>query len=1211
MGASIFATSRSIPEVTDKFDRSTWLEIRASDDDIRSYVDAQISQGESTTLRDMQAEASTGIMRAADGMFLLAKLDLDSLLDAKLPRDIRTKLKNLPKGSKAYSQAYEEIMKRIEHQGPETVKFAKTVLSWITCAKRPLTIPELRHALAVEIGGSRLNQEDLPQVQDLISVCAGLVTVEEDCGIIRLFHYTAQEYFEQTQKQWFPDAGDDITRTCVTYLSFDDFEAGFCPTDAEFEERLRSYQLYDYAAHRWGHHARETANLDPLVLDFLQYQAKVEASSQALFAAKESGKPQYSQNVPKQMMGLHLAAYFGIEKAVRIPLDLHGWDPEDGYNRTPLSWAAENGHEAVVRLLLNKGANPQATDHSGLTPFSWAIRGGHEAIVRLLSTNINVESANTDGQIPLLSAVGHSPSMGGADPEEETQPTDRSEDQSQTETPPSAKTDITRGQVEIKHVYIAVIGGTGAGKSSFISLCAGKNVQIGHELKSCTTDVEDVEFMLNDRVCIHLIDTPGFDNTNRSDVQVLQDIAYWLSISFKQGTKLSGIIFLHRITDVRITGSTLRQLLIFKKLCGEKVYSSVVLATSMWGRIDEATGAQRERELTETKGFWGYMHEKGSHIFRLAQTRESCLSIIRHILSFDSTIILKLQDEIVNQGRQIEDIEAGMQLNGDIIRERKKHQAELQDLKRQMQEKIVQHDAELQRVLKEECDKLEEATRRNNKEQAKLKQDLKDVHECKDREFLELKKQMESDIGRERKKYEDNIEKLNRNQKEALERQAKEYEDRIHRMEKLNRNQKEALEQQAKEYEDRIHRMEKLNRNQKEALEQQAKEYEDRIHRMEKINRNQKEALERQAKEYEDRIHRMEKLNRNQKEALEQQAKEYEDNIEKLNRNQKEALERQAKEYEDRIHRMEKLNRNQKEALEQQAKEYEDRIHRMEKINRNQKEALERQAKEYEDRIHRMEKLNRNQKEALEQQAKEYEDNIEKLNRNQKEALERQAKEYAEREKKHVYGDDTPLHEAARNGKADVVKLLLGQGANIEAKNNDGNTPLHDAARNGKADVTKLLLARGANIEAKNNDIGDTPLHLAAWNGKADMVKFLLDHRANIEAKDNSGNTPLRDAAWNGKADVAKLLLARGANIEAKQNDNGDTPLHLAAWHGKADMYTTSSCLEWGADMVELLLNRGANIEAKNNSGNTPLYNATRNGKADVVKLLRDRGARG
>ncbi|UKZ79072.1 hypothetical protein TrVFT333_006823 [Trichoderma virens FT-333] len=317
------------------------------------------------------------------------------------------------RGSKAYSQAYEEIMKRIEHQGPISVKLAKNILSWIIFAKRRLTMQELQHALAVGIGGSRLDQTDLPQVQDLISVCAGLVMVNEGSDIICLFHYTAQEYFMQTQRHWFPDAEDDITGICITYLSFDVFKGGFCPTDAEFEEQLRSYLLYDYAAHNWGHHAREAINLNPLVLDFLQYQAKVEASSQALFAVKESGRPHYSQNVPKQTTGLHLAAYFGIEKAVRILLNVYSLDLEDSYNRTPLSWAAENGHEAVVWLLLKKGANPNATDHSGLTPRSWATQGGHEALVRLFNTDINIESTNTEGQTLLQSAV-RSLSNGGA-----------------------------------------------------------------------------------------------------------------------------------------------------------------------------------------------------------------------------------------------------------------------------------------------------------------------------------------------------------------------------------------------------------------------------------------------------------------------------------------------------------------------------------------------------------------------------------------------------------------------------------------------------------------------------------------------------------------------------------------------------------------------------------------------------------------------------
>ncbi|KAH8649012.1 ankyrin repeat-containing domain protein, partial [Ilyonectria robusta] len=61
-------------------------------------------------------------------------------------------------------------------------------------------------------------------------------------------------------------------------------------------------------------------------------------------------------------------------------------DTRDDYGRTPLSWAAEGGHEAVVRLLLEKGAAIEARDRYGWTPLSLAAGGGHMAVVRLLKS---------------------------------------------------------------------------------------------------------------------------------------------------------------------------------------------------------------------------------------------------------------------------------------------------------------------------------------------------------------------------------------------------------------------------------------------------------------------------------------------------------------------------------------------------------------------------------------------------------------------------------------------------------------------------------------------------------------------------------------------------------------------------------------------------------------------------------------------------------
>ena len=324
---------------------------------------------------------------------------------------MRTALERLPKGSDAYDQAYKEAMDRIRGQIIDSQELAKQVLSWITYAKRPLTTSELRHALAVEVGEPQLDEENLPEIQDVVSVCAGLVTVDEESDIIRLVHYTTQEYFERTQMTWFPDAQGDIATTCITYLSFDVFESGFCQTDEEFEERLQLNPLYDYGARNWGRHARATSAVEQLIVDFLESEVKVFSSSQAMMAS--GGYSNYSQGVPRQMTGLHLAAYFGLTGVTMALLkNRHNPDVKDTYGRAPLSWAAANGHEAVAKLLLEKGAELEAKDDVyGRTPLSWAAANGHEAVAKLLLEKGAELEAKDDvlGRTPLsrAAASGH------------------------------------------------------------------------------------------------------------------------------------------------------------------------------------------------------------------------------------------------------------------------------------------------------------------------------------------------------------------------------------------------------------------------------------------------------------------------------------------------------------------------------------------------------------------------------------------------------------------------------------------------------------------------------------------------------------------------------------------------------------------------------------------------------------------------------------
>jgi hypothetical protein len=133
-------------------------------------------------------------------------LHVDSVRAKSTKKKILSTLDALPKGSKALDAAYNDAIERIEGQLTEDTTLARNVRSWIVYAQRPLTTGELCHALAVDPGDLELDPDNIPDVKDMVSVCAGLITVDEESNIIRLVHYTAQEYFERIRESWNPQA---------------------------------------------------------------------------------------------------------------------------------------------------------------------------------------------------------------------------------------------------------------------------------------------------------------------------------------------------------------------------------------------------------------------------------------------------------------------------------------------------------------------------------------------------------------------------------------------------------------------------------------------------------------------------------------------------------------------------------------------------------------------------------------------------------------------------------------------------------------------------------------------------------------------------------------------------------------------------------------------------------------------------------------------
>ncbi|KAF2624833.1 hypothetical protein BU25DRAFT_423933 [Macroventuria anomochaeta] len=172
-------------------------------------------------------------------------------------------------------------------------------------------------------------------------------------------------------------------------------------------------------------------------------------------------------------------------------------------------------------------------------------------------------------------------------------------------------------------VIIVIMGMTGAGKSSFIAHCTQYNPPyLRQELRSCTTQVSVHTIQMAERT-VHLIDTPGFNDSLRSDGETFQELAYWLAAAHENKLKLSGIVYLHRITDTRMHGSAHRALETFKAICGAQGFRGVVVATTMWD------------------GLVGYEIQKA------------------HARQEQSTMTLALQTEHVDQGLQLHRTEAG------------------------------------------------------------------------------------------------------------------------------------------------------------------------------------------------------------------------------------------------------------------------------------------------------------------------------------------------------------------------------------------------------------------------------------------------------------------------------------------------------------------------------------------------------------------------
>lgn len=205
---------------------------------------------------------------------------------------------------------------------------------------------------------------------------------------------------------------------------------------------------------------------------------------------------------------------------------------------------------------------------------------------------------------------------------------------------------------------------------------------------------------------------------------------------------------------------------------------------------------------------------------------------------------------------------------------------------------------------------------------------------------------------------------------------------------------------------------------------------------------------------------------------------------------------------------------------------------------------------------------------------------------------------------------DTFLIAASRQGSLKIVKSLIGYGADVNAKNNDGRTAL---MLTSNLEIAKLLIDNGA-------DTKNSLTYLTSVNTKWEMVKLLIDNGADINARGSGmfgnppliigvinymGYSPLPYYEYSEILEKIKFLIDKGADVNVKDNI------------GRSVLEKTIDILniqhwELVLEIVKLLVDNGANINAKDKNGNTALTYAKRKGNKgkEIVKFLMSRGAK-
>lgn len=232
---------------------------------------------------------------------------------------------------------------------------------------------------------------------------------------------------------------------------------------------------------------------------------------------------------------------------------------------------------------------------------------------------------------------------------------------------------------------------------------------------------------------VHLIDSPGFDDTELNDSDILTQIAAYLQFLTVGKLHLTGLLYFYNVSHVRAGKSAVRNIRTFRRLVGDANMNNVVLVTTRWDLAkDEKEEVLQRRvgELESEDGFWGGMMQLGARHEKLKDVERDGKIILESLVGKE-TVEVQLQSEL-REGRRLADTAAGQIVNEEVKKLQRAHEKEMASLLKDLEDARNEGHVADVAVLDKEREKMEE-------ERVKLNQALL---ESKEDEIKKLKEQL-------------------------------------------------------------------------------------------------------------------------------------------------------------------------------------------------------------------------------------------------------------------------------------------------------------------------------------------------------------------------------------------------------------------------------------------------------------------------------------